>query len=161
YAWLANLAWKTSWIPGTAGFHARTHSRGVSKMRRSYKTDPYRPASLGPVHQVIGLLAFAFAGSVSPGPYNTLLWASGMRFGFVPAIPHVLGTAIGIGALFVGVAAGIGVAIQAVPALETVLKVIGSLYLLVLAYLVLGSGTVGGTHVSHPLGLWQATAFQF
>jgi len=113
------------------------------------------------VHQVIGLLAFAFAGSVSPGPNNTLLWASGMRFGFAAATPHVVGTAIGIGALFVGVAAGIGVAIQAVPALEAVLKVLGSVYLLVLAYLVLGSGTIGGTHVSHPLGLWQATAFQF
>jgi threonine/homoserine/homoserine lactone efflux protein len=113
------------------------------------------------MHQIIGLIAFAFAGSVSPGPNNTLLWASGMRFGFVAAIPHVLGTAIGIGALVVGVAAGIGVALEAVPALEVVLKIVGSLYLLVLAYLVLGSGAVGGTTVSHPLRFWQASAFQF
>jgi threonine/homoserine/homoserine lactone efflux protein len=113
------------------------------------------------MHQVLGLIAFAFAGSASPGPNNTLLWASGMRFGFLKATPHVLGTAIGIGALVVGVAAGIGVAIEAVPALEVVLKIVGSLYLLVLAYLVLGSGTVGGTSVSRPLRFWQAAAFQF
>ena len=38
YAWSTNLAWKTSWMPGTAGLHARTHSSGVVTTRRSYKT---------------------------------------------------------------------------------------------------------------------------
>ena len=38
YAWSTNRAWKTSWMPGTAGFHARTHSRSVAKTARSYKT---------------------------------------------------------------------------------------------------------------------------
>ena len=38
YAWSTNRAWKTSWMPGTAGFHARTHSRSVAKTGRSYKT---------------------------------------------------------------------------------------------------------------------------
>ncbi len=36
-------------------------------------------------------------GSVSPGPNNTVLWASGLRFGFRRTVPHVLGTALGIG----------------------------------------------------------------
>ena len=38
YAWSTNRAWKTSWMPGTAGFHARTHSPGVVTTRGSYKT---------------------------------------------------------------------------------------------------------------------------
>lgn len=112
------------------------------------------------VNQLVALVAFALVGSVSPGPNNTVLWASGMRFGFRRTIPHVLGTALGIGALIIGVAAGIGVLLRAVPALELVLKLIGSLYLLYVAYLVLGSGAVGRTHVSHPLNLLQAVGFQ-
>ena len=105
-------------------------------------------------------LGFAFVGSVSPGPNNTVLWASGLRFGFRRTIPHVLGTALGIGVLVVGVAAGIGVLLEAVPAAELVLKLVGSAYLLYVAFLVLGSGGVGRSEVSHPLSLWEAVAFQ-
>ncbi len=111
-------------------------------------------------NQLVSFVTFAFVGSVSPGPNNTVLWASGMRFGFRRTIPHVLGTALGIGALVVGVAAGIGVLLQAMPVLELILKLVGSAYLLYVAYLVLGSGPVGRTDVSHPLSLLQAVGFQ-
>jgi threonine/homoserine/homoserine lactone efflux protein len=112
------------------------------------------------VSELVALVPFAFVGTVSPGPNNTVLWASGLRFGFRPTIPHVLGTALGIGVLVVGVSAGIGALLEAVPAAELVLKVVGSLYLLYVAYLVLGSGGVGRTEVSNPLTVWQAIAFQ-
>ena len=84
--------------------------------------------------QVVALLAFAFVGTVSPGPNNTVLWASGLRFGFRRTVPHVLGTAFGIGLLVVAVAAGIGALSEVVPAAELVLKIVGSLYLLYVAY---------------------------
>jgi threonine/homoserine/homoserine lactone efflux protein len=113
------------------------------------------------MNDLVGLVAFAFVGTVSPGPNNTVLWASGLRFGFRRTVPHVLGTALGIGALVVGVAAGIGALFEAVPAAELVLKVVGSLYLLYVAYLVLGSVGVGRTEVSNPFSLWQAIAFQW
>ena len=108
----------------------------------------------------VALLAFAFVGTVSPGPNNTVLWASGLRFGFRRTVPHVLGTALGIGLLVVAVAAGIGALFEVVPAAELVLKIVGSLYLLYVAYLVLGSGGIGRTEVSDPLSIWQAIAFQ-
>src|SRR5262245_39361943 len=144
-------------MPGTAGFHARTHSPALVTRRRSYKTASRRKdldgldASWDPgpsVSELVALAAFAFVGSVSPGPNNTLLWASGLRFGSRRTIPHVVGTALGIGVLVVGVAAGIGAVLEAVPAAELVLKVMGSAYLLYMAYLVLGSGGVGRTEVS-------------
>jgi threonine/homoserine/homoserine lactone efflux protein len=112
------------------------------------------------VNELVALVGFAFVGSVSPGPNNTVLWASGMRFGFGRTVPHVLGTAVGIGALVLGVATGIGVLLETVPAAELTLKLVGSAYLLYVAYLVLGSGGVGGANVSHPLSLWQAVVFQ-
>jgi threonine/homoserine/homoserine lactone efflux protein len=142
----------------------------VSKTRGSYKTGSVdsaldgldaRGTPPGPVvNQLVALVAFAFAGSVSPGPNNAVLWASGLRFGVRRTIPHVLGTALGIGVLVVGVGAGLGALIGAMPALEVVLKVAGSAYLLYVAFLVLGSGGVGRTSVSRPLSLAQGVAFQ-
>jgi len=115
----------------------------------------------GPVvNELVALVGFAFAGSVSPGPNNAVLWASGMRFGFRRTIPHVLGTALGIGGLALGVAAGIGALLEAVPAAELGLKVVGSVYLLYVAFLVLRGGGIGRADVSHPLSLWQGIAFQ-
>jgi threonine/homoserine/homoserine lactone efflux protein len=116
----------------------------------------------GPVvNELVALVGFAFVGSVSPGPNNAVLWASGLRFGFRRTIPHVLGTALGIALLIVGVAAGIGVLIDAVPGSDLMLKLVGSAYLLYVAFLVLRGGTVGRTDVTHPLNLWQAMVFQF
>lgn len=110
--------------------------------------------------ELVALATFGFVGSISPGPNNTVLWASGLRFGFRRTIPHVVGTALGIGALVVGVAAGIGALLEVVPGAELMLKVVGSLYLLYVAYLVLGSGGIGRTEVSKPLSVWQAIVFQ-
>ena len=109
----------------------------------------------------MAFVAFAFVGTVSPGPNNTLLWASGMRFGFRRTVPHVIGTAIGMGALVVGVAAGIGAILDAAPTAGTALKVVGSAYLLYVAYHVLRSGGVGASDISRPLTLWQGLAFQW
>jgi threonine/homoserine/homoserine lactone efflux protein len=116
----------------------------------------------GPVvNELAGLVGFAFVGTVSPGPNNTVLWASGMRFGFRRSTPHVLGTALGIGGLAVGVAAGIGALLEAMPAAKLALKVVGSLYLLYVAVLVVRGGDVKHADVSHPLSLGQGAAFQF
>lgn len=113
------------------------------------------------VRTLVAFVAFAFVGTVSPGPNNTLLWASGMRFGFRRTLPHVIGTAIGMGALLLGVAAGIGAILDAVPAAETALKVVGSAYLLYVAYHVLRSGRVGAGDISQPLTFWQGIGFQW
>jgi threonine/homoserine/homoserine lactone efflux protein len=113
------------------------------------------------VNELLGLIAFAFAGSVSPGPNNAILWASGLRFGYRRTLSHVLGTALGIGALVVVASVGLGELVRAVPALELALKVGGSVYLLWLAFLVARSSTASRSSVARPLGVWQAAAFQW
>ncbi len=66
-----------------------------------------------------------------------------------------------MGALVVGVAAGIGAILDAAPAAEVALKVVGSAYLLYVASLVLRSGALGTSDISHPFTLWQGMAFQW
>jgi threonine/homoserine/homoserine lactone efflux protein len=113
------------------------------------------------MNQLLGLAGFALVGSITPGPNNSLLLASGSRFGFRRTIRHVAGSAVGIGALVFVVAGGVGVVLLAVPGADLALKVACSAYLLYLAIRIAASHGIGGTVVARPLGLLGAVAFQF
>ena len=108
----------------------------------------------------LGLVAFSFVSSVTPGPNNILLWASGAEFGFRRTIPHVIGTALGLGSMALAVAGGLGVLITTFPEIELVMKVASSVYLLYLAYQIAGAKALERRDVSRPLGLLQAAVFQ-
>lgn len=110
--------------------------------------------------EVVGLIGFSVVSSITPGPNNILLLASGSSFGFRRTMPHVLGTAVGIGMMALAVGAGIGVLVASVPAVAVVMKIAGSAYLLWLAVAIGRGGAVEQAHVARPLGLAQAAAFQ-
>ena len=110
--------------------------------------------------RLVALLGFGFVCTVTPGPNNVLLWASGASFGLRRSWPHVLGTALGVGLMAVLVAAGLGVLVTTIPPLAFAMKVGGSVYLLYLAWQVAGAGALERTTSSRPMGLLQAIAFQ-
>jgi threonine/homoserine/homoserine lactone efflux protein len=113
------------------------------------------------MNELLGLAGFAFVGSITPGPNNSLLWASGIRFGFRRSARHVAGTALGMGILILAVAAGIGVVLLALPGADLALKLIGSAYLAYLAFrIAVGQGSSQAV-ISRPLGVLSAAAFQF
>ena len=110
--------------------------------------------------QLIALVAFSAVSSGTPGPNNLLLWASGAEFGFRRSIPHILGTAIGLGGMALAVAAGLGAAITAIPGLAVAMKIGGSIYLLYLAWQVAGAGALSKSSIARPMTVLQATSFQ-
>lgn len=112
------------------------------------------------MEQLVALIAFSFVSSVTPGPNNVLLWGSGAAFGFRRSLRHVLGTALGIGAMALAVAAGLGAVVTTLPGITFAMRVGGSLYLLWLAYQIAGASAIGQALVASPLGLRQAAAFQ-
>jgi threonine/homoserine/homoserine lactone efflux protein len=109
---------------------------------------------------ILPLVGFSFVSSVTPGPNNILLWASGARFGFVRTVPHVIGTALGLGAMTLAVAAGLAAIVTSVPQVAFAMKVAGSVYLLYLAYQIAAANALRRGVVARPLGLLQAAAFQ-
>jgi threonine/homoserine/homoserine lactone efflux protein len=111
--------------------------------------------------RLLGLVGFVFVVSITPGPNNALLWASGLRFGFRRTTRHVAGTAVGMAVLVLAMAAGIGVLLTEVPGAELALKVAGSAYLLYLAVRIASSHGGDRTVAARPLGVLQAAAFQF
>jgi threonine/homoserine/homoserine lactone efflux protein len=111
--------------------------------------------------ELVALAGFAFVGSITPGPNNALLLASGIRFGFRRTVRHVAGTAVGMSVLIFGVAGGIGVVLLAVPGVELALRLVGSAYLLYLAFRIAGSHGPARAVAARPLGVLGAAAFQF
>lgn len=112
---------------------------------------------------LLAFALFAFVTSVTPGPNNTMLLASGVNFGFNRSIPHILGISCGFFVLVLAVGLGLGAVFQAYPLLYTVLRYAGAGYLLYLAWKIATSGPVADELDSQarPLGYWGAAAFQW
>jgi threonine/homoserine/homoserine lactone efflux protein len=84
------------------------------------------------------LAAFALVSSITPGPNNLLLLSSGARFGVRRSVPHMLGITAGFLGLLAATYAGIGAVITAFPSSANLLAIVSALYLLWLAYQLLG-----------------------
>lgn len=111
---------------------------------------------------LLPLATFAFVTSITPGPNNIMLTSSGVWFGFVRSIPHMLGITFGFAVLLAICAAGIGSLVVAVPAVHVLLKSAGSAYLLYLAWK-LRSMHFSQDERSHvkPMSFVGAALFQF
>ncbi len=111
---------------------------------------------------LIGLLGFAFVTSVTPGPNNMMLLASGVNFGLRRTLPHMLGISIGHSLMVFLVGMGLAGAIHAAPQALVVLKIVSVTYMLWLAWKIAHAsapqaGKVGG----RPFSFLQAAAFQW
>jgi threonine/homoserine/homoserine lactone efflux protein len=115
-----------------------------------------------PLDTILALAGFAFVTSITPGPNNIMLTASGVNFGFARSVPHMLGIAAGFMVLLLAVGFGLGALFAAVPAAQTVLKWIGALYMLWLAWRVANAGAITAEEGrARPMTFWQAAAFQW
>ncbi|UCP12333.1 LysE family translocator [Pseudomonas sp. MM213] len=112
---------------------------------------------------LLGFALFALVTSITPGPNNTMLLASGVNFGFNRTIPHMLGITCGFFVLVVAVGFGLGAVFQSYPLLYTVLRYVGAAYLLYLAWKIAHSGPVsdGENGESKPISYLGAAAFQW
>lgn len=111
----------------------------------------------------LALLAYAFVTSITPGPNNFMLLASGVNFGFLRTVPHMLGIGAGFLSLLLGVGLGLGALLTAFPVLHVVLKVVGGAYLLYLAWRIAMSRSLGeaGTATARPMRFLEAALFQW
>lgn len=110
----------------------------------------------------LALLLFSFVSSVTPGPNNIMLFASGVNFGVRRSIPHMLGISFGFGLLLTAVGAGLGAVLKAVPIAFVALKIVGGAYMLYLAWRIATSGPPdSATRTAQPMGFWEAVAFQW
>lgn len=107
-------------------------------------------------------LLFALVAGFTPGPNNLMLAASGVNFGYRRSLRHLAGVIIGFPVLMVAVGLGLGEIFQRYPLLHLALKIIGSAYLVFLAWkIAFARATPGAEGRASPLGFLQAAAFQW
>lgn len=104
---------------------------------------------------------YSFVMSITPGPNNVMLTASGASFGFRRTVPHLFGICTGCAVQMIAVCAGLGTLFHQWPMLQTLLQWVGAAYLIYLGWKLLGSGEVRQGHAAQPVGFFQAAAFQF
>jgi threonine/homoserine/homoserine lactone efflux protein len=110
---------------------------------------------------LFGLALFSFVSSITPGPNNLMLLASGVNFGIRKTVPHMLGIQVGFNALVLVVGLGLGAAIAAMPSLHWALKIACALYLLFLAWRIASQGSLSPTaERARPMRFGEAVAFQ-
>lgn len=108
------------------------------------------------------LASFAFVSSITPGPNNLMLSASGIAFGIERTVPHMLGVLSGFMLLLVLCGSGVGAVVVEYPAAELAIKAAGSAYLIYLTWVMRRAFDVGEARAdARPLTFAQAFAFQF
>ena len=80
------------------------------------------------------LILFGIAGAYIPGPNNVIASHSGFNFGFKKTIPLILGVAFGWTYILVIFESGLIFVFQKFPILQTIVKVIGTIFIVYLAY---------------------------
>lgn len=111
----------------------------------------------------LALIVFAFVTSITPGPNNFMLMASGVNFGFRRTIPHMFGIGAGFLSLLLGVGFGLGAVLTAYPALHLGLKIAGGAYLLYLAWRIATTRSLGDKNgaTARPMTFMEAAGFQW
>ncbi len=117
------------------------------------------------VDTLIAFSMFALVTSITPGPNNFMLLASGANFGFRSSVPHMLGISAGFLLMVLAVGAGLSEVFLQLPRLYVLLKWVGAAYLLYLAWRIATSGPIEETNLNgrpaKPMSFWSAAAFQW
>lgn len=112
---------------------------------------------------LLALSAFALVSSITPGPNNMMLMASGANFGLRRTVPHALGVGIGFTVMIVLVGVGLMGLFDLFPVLNLVLKVVSVAYLLWLAWKIANAAApdTAGNAGGKPMTFVQAVLFQW
>lgn len=110
----------------------------------------------------LAVMTFTFVGSITPGPNNIMLMASGLNHGVRRSIPHYLGISFGFPVMVAAVGLGMGMLFTAQPNFHRLVSILGATYLLYLAWKIANAGNPKASRdVRAPLTFAQAASFQW
>lgn len=115
-----------------------------------------------PLDMALALMGFAFVMSISPGPGNFLLLASGANFGFARSLPLMLGISGGFLAMVFVIGIGLGEVLARYPQIYDAMRILGAVYVLWMAWQLVRAGGIGsgGRKIAQPIGFLQAALLQ-
>jgi threonine/homoserine/homoserine lactone efflux protein len=116
-----------------------------------------------PIETLFAASLFVVVSSITPGPNNMMMLASGVNFGFARSMRHLLGISLGFGWMILLVGLGLHAVLQRWPVIFSSLRWCGAAYLLWLAWKLAHAGapSASASSSSRPMGFMAAAAFQW
>ena len=111
--------------------------------------------------EIFSICLFWFVTAFTPGPNNVVASYSGFNFGFSKTIPHILGVTLGFTSLVIFLSIGLVNVFKLFPIIQIVIKYLGTLFLIYLAYKISFQNQVEEKKIKNPVTFYDTFIFQF
>ena len=107
------------------------------------------------------LMILMFVAAFTPGPNNLLSSYSGFNFGLKKTLPLIYGVTFGFPLLIIIINSGLIIFFKKFPALQEIIKILGSVFILYFAYKVALNKSNGEQKIKNPVKFFNMLFFQF
>ena len=111
--------------------------------------------------EILSIALFWFVTAYTPGPNNVVASYSGFNFGITKTIPHILGVTLGFTSLVLFLSIGLINIFKLFPIIQVVMRYLGTLFLIYLAYKIAFSETSNETKKENPVKFIETFLFQY
>ena len=111
--------------------------------------------------EILSIALFWFVAAYTPGPNNVVASYSGFNFGISRTIPHILGVTLGFTSLVIFLTIGLINVFKLFPIIQIVIKYLGTLFLLYLAYKIAFSSGSEKVQRDNPVKFIETFLFQY
>ena len=111
--------------------------------------------------EILSIALFWFVAAYTPGPNNIVASYSGFNFGIKKTIPQILGTTLGFTSLVFFLTVGLINIFKLFPIIQVLIKYLGTLFLLYLAYKISFSKISADTKKENPVKFIETFLFQY
>ena len=111
--------------------------------------------------EIFSIALFWFVTAYTPGPNNVVASYSGFNFGITKTLPHIFGVTLGFTSLVLFLSIGLINFFKLFPIVQVVIKYLGTLFLLYLAYKIAFSSTSSEIKKENPVKFIETFLFQY
>ena len=111
--------------------------------------------------EIFSIALFWFVTAYTPGPNNVVASYSGFNFGITKTLPHILGVTLGFTSLVLFLSIGLINFFKLFPIVQIVIKYLGTLFLLYLAYKIAFSSASSEIKKENPVKFIETFLFQY
>ena len=111
--------------------------------------------------EIVSIALFWFVAAYTPGPNNVVASYSGFNFGILKTVPHILGVTLGFTSLVLFLTIGLINVFKLFPIIQEIMKYLGTLFLIYLAYKIASSSVSDDTKKENPVKFIETFLFQY
>ena len=111
--------------------------------------------------EILSICLFWFVTAYTPGPNNVVASYSGFNFGIIKTIPHIMGVTLGFTSMVLFLTVGLINIFKLFPIIQEIIKYLGTLFLIYLAYKIVSSTVSDEIKKENPVKFIETFLFQY